>query len=297
MILAHNKTDNSQSFLQATELAKRFPALLSEARKISTNALHGAHGRRKRGNGETFWEFRHARAEDPASAIDWRRSAHSDALFVRETEWEASNTVYLWRDSSPEMNWRSQSYLPLKQDRAAVLLVALSLVLLRGSERCMVPGVSQKPGTGIGASERIAHEIITGTSTAKQLTQHSRQRQAHLVIASDFLEGEAVWKPRLDTIQQTGISVILLHISDPAEETFPFKGHTLFTSANGREKIDFGRAQLAQSAYVEQFFTARDQMRQLAHNNGWMFLQHRSDQNPAPVFLALAQSISNGHLS
>ncbi|MBL4617352.1 MAG: DUF58 domain-containing protein [Robiginitomaculum sp.] len=274
---------------QANELAAKYPALLSEARRISANVVHGSHGRRKRGSGETFWEFRRARDEDPASAIDWRRSGRSDALFVRETEWEAANTVFLWRDNSPQMNWRSNDKLPLKCDRAAVLLTALSIVLLRGAERCMVPGVSQKPGTGIGAIERISREIITGTSLANSIILENSRNHAHLVIASDFLEGAQIWTQRLKRISQNGISVILLHISDPAEENFPFTGHVLFADSGNAEKIDMGRAQAAKTIYQQRFKAGREQIKAIASKNNWHFLNHRTDQHPANVFLALYQ--------
>ncbi|VAV92453.1 FIG139612: Possible conserved membrane protein [hydrothermal vent metagenome] len=280
----------------AATLAADFPALLSQAKRISANVIHGAHGRRKRGSGETFWQFRQARDEDPASAIDWRRSARSDTLFVRETEWEAANTIFLWRDASAGMNWRSSDKLPSKQDRAAVLLSALCMVLLRGGERCAVPGVSVKPGTGIGATKRIALEIITGASPAQDLDAERLRAQAHLVIASDFLEGANVWKQRLRGIQQNGCSIFLLHIADPAEELFPFSGHTLFGDINGPERIDLGRAQLVQTRYRERFAAARNEIRDMARQYGWMFLMHRTDHNPSDVFLALVQALGNGDL-
>ncbi len=297
MSKAGTKIKYANEFSQAAELAKRFDALLSEARGLSANVIHGAHGRRKRGSGETFWEFRHARLEDTASSIDWRRSAKGDALFVRETEWEAANTIYLWRDSSPLMNWCSSKGLPRKQDRAAVLLTALAMVLLRGGERCMIPGVSQKPGTGIGATRRIAHEIITGTSTAEQLVTSGLRAQTHLVLASDFLEGPQLWKERFSTMQKLGISVILLHISDPAEEEFPYFGHTVFSSLSGAEQIDFGRAQLAKNNYQQRFMANRQHISDLAKRAGWLFFKHRTDHIMGPVFHGLAQGLSGGKLS
>jgi len=291
-VIRPRRTSNSQDpQLAAEQLSARYPALLSEAKRISANVLHGAHGRRKRGSGETFWEFRQARAEDPASAIDWRRSARSDTLFVRETEWEAANTVLLWRDASAGMNWRSSNTLPSKQDRAAVLLTALSIALLKGGERCAVPGVSEQPGTGIGAQNRIARDIITGTSGAHSLRPSGTRQYAHLVIASDFLEGVDVWRQRLEAIQNAGISVILLHIADPAEEQFPYTGHTLFADVSGPERIDLGRAQSVQAQYKKRFHQARQDIQILARRFGWLFFSHRTDQHPTKVFLALYQGL------
>lgn len=292
MILNRSNTSTPDLKRDADQLAARYPALLSEARRISGNVIHGAHGRRKRGSGETFWEFRQARTEDPASAIDWRRSARSDALYVRETEWEAANTVFLWRDYLPGMNWRSQDNLPTKSDRAGVLLAALSIVLLKAGERCAVPGVSETPGTGIGATARVTREIITGTSLANTLQANISRQHAHLVLVSDFLEGAQVWQQRLRAIHQIGISVILLHISDPAEETFPYTGHTLFADTVGTEQIDLGRAQLARTTYLKRYLAGVEQIRELARRHGSLFLSHRTDHHPASIFLALYQGLS-----
>ena len=51
-----------------------------------------------------------------APVIDWRRSASSDHLYVREREWEAAHTVWLWPDLSPSMNFRSH-LAPIDQAR------------------------------------------------------------------------------------------------------------------------------------------------------------------------------------
>ena len=65
-------------------LAKRLPALLVEASRVAQTVAHGIHGRRRAGPGETFWQFRHYREQRRRAAIDWRRSACSDHLFIRE---------------------------------------------------------------------------------------------------------------------------------------------------------------------------------------------------------------------
>ncbi len=85
--------------------------------------------------GETFWQFRRYRAEDPAQAVDWRQSAKSQHLFVREREWEAAEAVWFWRDGSPGMRFSSSKESPDKIDRASVLALALMSLLVRGGER------------------------------------------------------------------------------------------------------------------------------------------------------------------
>ncbi len=64
--------------------------------------MHGVHGRRRAGPGENFWQFRPFASGEPANRIDWRRSARGAQAFVREREWEAAQTLWLWFDRSAD---------------------------------------------------------------------------------------------------------------------------------------------------------------------------------------------------
>ena len=76
--------------LEARTLASNYPALLAEAERVAAIMASGLHGRRKAGQGETFWQYRPYDSSDAANRIDWRRSARGDSLFVRDNEWEAA---------------------------------------------------------------------------------------------------------------------------------------------------------------------------------------------------------------
>ena len=97
---------------RAEDLAAGYPALLAEAERVAAIVAQGVHGRRRPGQGESFWQYRHYQNSDSASHIDWRRSARGDQVYVRENEWEAANTVYFWRDGSDGMNWSSSPKHP-----------------------------------------------------------------------------------------------------------------------------------------------------------------------------------------
>ena len=96
--------------------------------------VHGVHGRRQAGPGETFWQFRRYQPGDLASLIDWRQSARSRHLYVREREWEAAQSIWLWHDDSPSMDYRSRGVRDTKAARATLLLLATAALLLRGGE-------------------------------------------------------------------------------------------------------------------------------------------------------------------
>ena len=105
---------------QARALAETMPRLILEARRIAATVIHGLHGRKRAGPGENFWQYRRFLSGEPARRVDWRRSARDEHLYVREQEWEAAHTVWLWPDRSPSMLFRSQ--LRLDKSRTVVLL-------------------------------------------------------------------------------------------------------------------------------------------------------------------------------
>ncbi len=109
---------------EAVSLVDRMPELLMEAARIASTVAQGIHGRRRAGPGETFWQFRQYQSGENASLVDWRRSASSDHLYVREREWEAAHTLYLWPDVSPSMDFKSHLAPVTKRDRALVMALA-----------------------------------------------------------------------------------------------------------------------------------------------------------------------------
>src|SRR5919202_2331648 len=129
----------------AEQLAARLPPLLVAAERVAATVAQGVHGRRRVGQGDSFWQFRQYQPGDAPQRIDWRESAKSQRVYIRETEWEAAQSVWLWRDSSPSMDYSSAAYItgadwPTKRDRAELLLVALASLLLRGGERLTLLG-------------------------------------------------------------------------------------------------------------------------------------------------------------
>ena len=79
---------------ESRTLAASLPRLVLEARRIAANVIHGLHGRRRAGAGESFWQYRRFVSGEPSQNVDWRRSARDDHLYVREQEWEAAHTVW-----------------------------------------------------------------------------------------------------------------------------------------------------------------------------------------------------------
>lgn len=279
---------------RAERLASPYPHLLAEAERVAAVVTQGVHGRRRAGQGETFWEYRNYHSSDAASRIDWRRSARGSQLYVRENEWEAANTVYFWRDGGAGMNWQSSNKVPTKQDRASVISMALAILLMQAGERCAVMGETDIPRTGRVGLERISLRLAGSTGEIGNLNADI-PAHARLVISSDFLEGEAVWQERLARLSARPAKGILVHIIDPAERDFPFKGRVKlrFPGLSKLEPLLVGRAEQARENYREKFEAHCASIAQLARRLDWPLIVHETDK-PANAALTAAYIAMSG---
>jgi uncharacterized protein (DUF58 family) len=277
---------------EAEALGASLPPLLVDAERLAAAVSLGVHGRRKAGMGETFWQFRRYAQGDARSVIDWRQSAKSQHLFVREREWEAAETVWVWRDGSSSMDFASDRNLCTKRERANLLALALASLLVRGGERVAIFGDREGPAGGRIALRHMARALADGQANDSAMPpQMTFGKRAQVIWLSDFLSPLADIEGALGRMAQTGLSGHLVQVVDPAEQDFPFSGRTRFEWRNLRDSEIFGRAETARDLYRRRFEAQSEGVRALARNFGWSFLLHRSDARPEPALIALHAQI------
>ena len=282
---------------RAETLAAGYPALLAEAERVAAIVAQGVHGRRRPGQGETFWQYRNYQPSDTANQIDWRRSARGDQVYIRENEWEAANTVYFWRDGAAGMDWTSSKQHPTKQDRASVLTMALASLLMRAGERCAVMGETERPRAGRVGLERISRRIALSKGPSRNLDADI-PAHARLVIASDFLEAPDVWRQRLARLSGRPAKGILLHIIDPAEREFPYSGRVQLR-VPGLSKLEpllIGRAERARENYQAKFTAHCEALERTASRLGWPIVRHYTDKPANAALTALYVAMAGEHL-
>ncbi|MFI0396122.1 DUF58 domain-containing protein [Paracoccus jiaweipingae] len=274
---------------RAEALAAGLPALLLAAERLAAVLAPGAHGMRRAGSGEDFWQYRPAAPGDSARSIDWRRSARSDARFVRDREAQQAQSAALWLDPAPGMDWRGGPGRPTKRDRAALLALALGLVLLRGGER--VAALGQPPRGGAAQATRLAAGLIPGTALRPGADAGLRPG-SHLVLFSDFFDDVAVYTDFLESAARSGLTGLLVQVTDPDEDSFPFQGHIHFAGAgpDGPARLTRDAGGL-RAAYLARLAQRRDNLRDLAARCGWRFEQHDTQSDPAPALARMAAAL------
>ncbi len=272
---------------QAAELAARLPDLVVAARRLAHSLMHGVHGRRCAGPGENFWQFRPFASGEPAQRIDWRRSARENRAFVREREWEAAQTLWLWFDRSPTMDFRSDLAQTSKVDRAAVLTLALADLAVRGGERVGLLGLS-RPIAARNVIDRFAEILAVATTPPTPLPPPvSVAAHAKLVLIGDFLEPPDSIEAAFDAVGALGAEGHVMMIADPVEEVFPFDGHTDFVDVSGVPRWRAPRAEAFRVAYQERLAAQREAVKSAAGARAWDFALHRTDASPASALLTL----------
>ncbi|MFZ1813576.1 MAG: DUF58 domain-containing protein [Rhizobiaceae bacterium] len=278
---------------RARARAALVPDLLIEARRVASNVFAGWHGRRKRGIGEDFWQFRPYVPGENMAAIDWRRSARDEHVYIRDREWQATHMVWMWIDESSSMLFKSKDAIVPKQSRALVLCLALCELLARSGERLGFLGLT-RPILSRKAAERIGEALSLAAPQTTLPSAEGVAANSDLVIFSDFLEEIDTLETRLAGFARRGIRGHLVQIVDPAEELFPYEGRVEFVDPETGDKIVTGSAGSVQADYAALFSSHAARIRALATALGWSYTQHHTDKPASQALAALHIHMSQG---
>ena len=275
----------------ALDLARRMPDLIVAAKEVASSVMHGVHGRRRAGIGETFWQFRPFVTGEPAAGIDWRRSARDDRLYVREREWEAAHSVFIWMDRSPSMGFVSKLALQSKIDRALILGLAAADLLVRGGERVGILGLTRTIAARniieLFAESMLAEERAANFSPAELPPGRTLDARSQVVLIGDFLTDPGELARVLQILTARGAHGHLVMIADPVEETFPFTGHTEFLDVDSPATLRVGNAEAFRDDYIVRLAAHREAVFAAARRRAMTFMLHRTDRPASEALLAL----------
>jgi uncharacterized protein (DUF58 family) len=278
----------------ARSLSATMPRLILEARRVAATVIHGLHGRRRAGTGENFWQFRRFISGEPAARVDWRRSARDDHLYVREREWEAAHTVWIWADRSPSMVFSSPIARESKLDRALVVAFALAEVLVEGGERVGVPGL-MRPSATRKIIEKMAETFVHDPGERASLPpQFQPSPMSEVVMLSDLWSPIADVHAKIALLSSSGAHGHVVQIVDPAEETFPYSGRIEFVDPEDGHSITVGRAEAWREEYQARVERHRAEIRAETDRLGWTFIIHRTDRPASELLLRLHTQMGAG---
>ena len=276
-----------QATVGARKLADAMPRLILEARRVASTVIHGLHGRRRAGPGENFWQYRRFMSGEPAQNVDWRRSARDDHLYVREREWEASHTIWIWPDRSPSMTFASALAVESKLERVMVIAFALAEVLVQGGERVGVPGL-MRPTASRNVIEKMAEAVLHDPAERTSLPpSFAPSPLSEIVMLSDLWAPIGEVRGTIAQLSATGAHGHVVQVVDPAEETFPYSGRVEFIEPEGAGSVTAGRAETWRNDYQGIVARHRAEIRSETDLRGWSFAIHRTDRPASELLLVL----------
>jgi uncharacterized protein (DUF58 family) len=283
---------------RAEALGARLPPLLVAAERVAATVAQGVHGRRRVGQGDSFWQFRRFVAGDPIARIDWRQSAKSgrpapDGWFIRETEWEAAQTVCLWRDASASMHWRSRGTPVEKRERAGLLLLALAALLLRGGERVTMIRPDARPFSGRAGLDRLAEALAGNAEDDAGLPPRvPLPRHARVVLFGDFLSPLEEIQAVIGRMSAIPVSGYLLQILDPAEADLPYSGRIRFRGLEREGDTLIPRVEGVRDEYGRRLKAQQEGLAAICSAAGFGFAIHRTDHSPEAALLGLYTALT-----
>jgi uncharacterized protein (DUF58 family) len=272
-------------------LSQALPPLLVRAEKVAASVILGVHGRKTAGTGESFWQYRAYGFGDSTQRVDWHRSARSDTVYIRENEWESANTLWVWTNTGPRMDYQSHLSTVTKLDRAQIITMAMASLAMRGHERVGALGSPRAAAHGRMSLLRTA-EWVAEKRDAALPTTSARQKRAAVLLVSDFLDSITDVRRSWTVLAEAGLKGHIVQIADPAEETLPFDGRNEFLGLDTASTYLARKTENLRDAYAKAYSEHRQNLRDLARSLGWTFTVHRTDEAPTRCLLPLYTHVS-----
>ncbi len=269
------------------------PDLIAAAERAASSVLSGEHRQRKTGSGERFWQFRDYDPSDRPQDIDWRQSAKGDRIFVRQKEWQTTQSVLFWLQSDAGMDYHSSPSLPDKRTESIVLSLALSLMLNRKGELTGLLDSGHRPGRGTPSLQTFGEDLMrpSGNHLPNPATKKIPANTG-LILIGDFLAEEMAIRQSVDRLASRAHSGLILQVLDPAEIDLPFTGRMIFEEPENKHEHHILNVESIRDDYTRRIRGHMDFLQALCARHRWHLLLHRSGDDMASTLFAAWRIIS-----
>jgi MoxR-like ATPase len=274
-------------------VAATLPALMADAQHLAATVLLGTHGRKRAGTGDEFWQYRPAQAGDGYRQIDWRRSGRSDGHFIRQTEWQAAQSVMLGVDDAASMTFTGHKSRPSKLRRAQTLAMALAILAVRGGERVGLTHMAEPPRGGTAQLMRLAQALMDGHEAGDYGTPKPQMMPigSRAVFFSDFLGDPTAIEAVLGRAADREVRGALVQVLDPDEEAFPYDGRTVFESMTGAIRFETLKAKSLREEYLGRLAERKARLQEMCRRTGWRYHLHHTNDAAEPTLLWLYRAL------
>ena len=255
------------------------PEVINQIKRLDLRAqfvvkgfLQGLHASPFHGFSVEFSEHRKYTVGDDPKDIDWLIYAKTDKYYIKKFEAETNITGYLVMDLSQSMDFTYRQQLS-KFDYAVCLAAALCYLMIQQNDpvglitfdeqirNCLAPK-SKRTQLGTVLAQLSRLRPAGTTDIAKSVTQIAAMLRHHslIMIFSDLLAAEKPILQSLSRLRHAGHDVILFHVLDEAEVTFPFDGLMEFEEPENEDLLQVDAASFRPD-YLAEVDSFRDRYR------------------------------------
>jgi uncharacterized protein (DUF58 family) len=292
--------DHSQKSFDPNTLAK-LAGLELRARRVVEGYVSGMHRSPWHGFSVEFAEHREYVPGDDLRHVDWKVFGKTDKVYLKQYEQESNLICYLALDSSASMNYRSEKAAWSKWEYAQTAAASLGYLVLR-----------QQDSAGLALFDEELRNVIRPAAAAGQwqavlqnLEQQQPQGKSNIGEMLRKL-GErwtrrgiiAIWSDCFDDIERILLGlrqlrhsrhdVILFHVLDPAELTFPFHDMSMFEGLENADRLAVD-PRMVRATYLREFETFRNHLSAGCRELGCDYVLLQTDQ---PLEITLAAFLS-----
>lgn len=247
--------------LNAETLA-RLAGVKLRARAVVEGVLSGLHKSPHQGQSVEFAEHKEYAPGDELRHLDWKAFGKFDKYYVKRFEHETNLRGILVLDGSASMAYTSGALTKLQV--ASTLAGALGYLLVRQQDAA---GLAVVTGQGfadiparaaaghlttlLDALERVEPRGTTDLFGAADKLAEKVQRRSLIAVFSDLFDDRQDALKRILQLRARKNDLVVFHLMDPAELTFPFDDPTLFLSMEDERRIEVNAREIKQS-YLEE---------------------------------------------
>ena len=241
----------------------RLQGVKLRARAVVEGVLSGQHRSPHQGQSVEFAEHKEYAPGDELRHLDWKAYGKFDRYYVKRFEHETNLRALMAVDASASMGYRSGALSKLEV--ATTLAGALAFLLVRQQDAAglsvMSGGVHRDVPPRASAGhlnlllDALERTTAAGTTDLFGAAEHLAQvlpRRSLVVVFSDLLDDRADALKRIASLRLRKNDVVVFHIVDPAELSFPFEDPTLFVDMEGTASVEVNPREIRDS-YLEEF--------------------------------------------
>ncbi|MBU1106021.1 MAG: DUF58 domain-containing protein [Candidatus Riflebacteria bacterium] len=242
------KTRRLSRFLDPKLLAS-LSAMEIRAHTVVEGMVEGLHKSPFKGFNVEFSEYRQYVPGDPLRDIDWKVYGRTDKFYIKEHEEETNLSGYLVMDTSGSMSYKGQGSMS-KIDYASTLAASLAYLMLKQQDSVglvtFANGLRKmiRPRTGMAHLKAVCNELestavseTTNIGASLDLVGQTMKKRGIFILFSDLMDNADVIIKKLRQLRTRRHEIVLYHVLDRDEISFPFDDTTIFHDLEDESEI------------------------------------------------------------